>query len=427
MKTTKFLLFFTLLVSTLFYSCSDDEPETDGGATSITLTTNKTVFEYGEYVFVTVKTNEGTTVSSSAEVKLNDEVVNYQSQLLTPGTFTVTATFENLRSNEVVITVNEPPIVTSIVLTSNATNLLAGEEFVFTTMATYSNGDVVDKTDDSTYSVNSTNIANNMYSTNIVGGYTVKSTLDGIESNELAIIVEALGPRFQKHAVIEDYTGTWCGWCPRVMYGIEQVEATTNNAIVVAAHIGDVMQNNYSVSLKNSFGITGYPTAYLDRDVTWNSPEPSNVAQVVNYTIDPSRVGISLEAALSGTEVSLEVSTKFGENYSDDLFLTVFVLEDGVVANQDNYTDYYGGVSVITDFSHSHVLRHSLTNVTGDQIPAGQTTKLNTYVKNFTFTMPTVISNSANVSFVAIVTTADKKVVNARSVHIDASNDFEQN
>ncbi|MEE9348989.1 MAG: Omp28-related outer membrane protein [Flavobacteriaceae bacterium] len=426
MKTIK--LFFILMLSVAFLnSCKDDDPTGDGGGTNaLTITSNKTTYDFDEYAFFTVKTGSGTEVSSLAEVKMNDEVVNYQHQMTTAGTFTVIATYDGVTSNEISVTVNAAPVVTSLEVTAEQNLVLVGEDLIFHTTATYDNGSTVDKTMDSDYFSNNTSIASNVYNTG-VGNYTIKATYDGITSNEISVEVEALGPRFQKHAVIEDYTGTWCGWCPRVAYGIEQVEATTTFAIPVAAHIGDAMQNATSVALKNEFGVTGYPTAKLDRYVDWTYPEPSNVAQVVDLTTDPSRVGVSLNASLSGTSIDLTVNAKFGENYSENVFLTVLVLEDDLFADQDNYTNYYGGVSVLTNFEHDHVLRAALTNVTGDQIPTDQTTKNNVYVKSYSVNVPATISNSAKMSFVAIVSTADKKVINARSVHINASNNFEQN
>ena len=95
------------------------------------------------------------------------------------------------------------------------------------------------------------------------------------------------------------------------------------------------------------------------------------------------------------------------------------------IENQTNYTTYYGGGSTLTNFVHDHVLRHSLTNVTGDVIPSAQATKENTYTKAFSFAVPASISNNANMSFVAMVSREDKSVINARVVHVNQSNDFE--
>jgi len=42
--------------------------------------------------------------------------------------------------------------------------------------------------------------------------------------------------KFQKRVLIEDFTGTWCGYCPRVSYGIDRVMEQTTKAVPVAIH-----------------------------------------------------------------------------------------------------------------------------------------------------------------------------------------------
>jgi aspartate ammonia-lyase len=46
--------------------------------------------------------------------------------------------------------------------------------------------------------------------------------------------------------------------------------------------------------------------------------------------------------------------------------LLVFVLEDGILVDQANYTSYYGGASTIVDFEHNGVLRYVATDIMGD-------------------------------------------------------------
>lgn len=424
MKTIKLILL--LFISTLLLtSCSDDEGPTEE-ALSITLSSSKTTYDFGEYVFFSVKTNTNGDVSSISEIKLNDEVVSHQFVSDNAGTFTAVATYDGVTSNEISITINEPPAVVSLELTTDASSLLVGEQFTFTVAATYDNGEVIDKTEGSTYFIDNAAIDANTYSIDTPGNYVVKATYDGVASNEITVEVEALGSRYQKYAVIEDYTGAWCGWCPRVAYGIEQVEAATNFSIPVAIHNGDTMSNSFTSQMESSFSITGFPTAYLDRDVTWAYPEPSNVNQVVNLTSDPSRVGLALDASLSGSTLNLDIDAKFGENFSNEnIYLTVFLLEDDLIESQTNYTTYYGGGSTLSNFEHDHVLRHSLTNVTGDLIASDQTTKEHLFETNYSIEVPSVISDNTKISFVVMITRQDKSVINARFVHINDSNSLE--
>ena len=53
------------------------------------------------------------------------------------------------------------------------------------------------------------------------------------------------------------------------------------------------------------------------------------------------------------------------------------------IFNQTNYTSYYGGGSVISNFEHNHVLRASLTSLLGNQIPSSELLANNVYETNF--------------------------------------------
>ena len=54
----------------------------------------------------------------------------------------------------------------------------------------------------------------------------------------------------------------------------------TSDAIVVAIHNGDAMQFSQEAAIRQAFNVTGFPTALLNRQERWASPQPSNVNQV---------------------------------------------------------------------------------------------------------------------------------------------------
>jgi len=430
MQKNNFFLFLlvSFLTSSIFLSCSKDDGGDGGGdLSSITVIINKTTFDYAEKGFISVKTSTGADVSTTAEIKLDDEVIGIQYKFLESGTHTLQASYDGIVSNEVTVVVNQPP---TIELSVDRLSNLVGEEFQFSVKAIYPNGTFRDKTTSAVFSINDVEQEENTFTSNISGDFVVKAIFEGLESNELSLFVDDLGPRFQKHVLIEDFTGNRCQYCPRIAYAIEQTEATTDLSVPVAVHAGGyeyVMSNTYSEALLAYFPVSGFPSAFLDGTTEWNYPEPNNVSQVVNMANTPSRVGVSLEASLSGGEISLDINVKFGENYSEDVFLTVFVLEDGIIAEQYNGTSYYGGVHPLTNFEHNHVLRHSLTAVSGDLIPNTNSIKNTVYNKNYSFSIPANIADSTKMTFVAIVSKEDRTVINTRGVVINASNTIEEN
>ncbi|SEB98365.1 Outer membrane protein Omp28 [Tenacibaculum sp. MAR_2009_124] len=259
--------------------------------------------------------------------------------------------------------------------------------------------------------------------------YVIKATYKGVESsNRINAYSEEKGEVFQKFALIEDYTGNWCGWCPRVSYAIEKVSEQTDYIVTVAAHLAnnDPMENDYSRALASAFNVDGFPTAYVDRKDTWTYPEPQNLTQVTKLTENGVPSGIKLTSNVTDTEMKVNVSVKFGNSVRKNLKLTVFALEDGIVLKQANYTDFYGGVDEINDFVHDHVLRHSFTNVLGDAIASSETVKGTIFEKEFKADIPASIDDKTKLSFVAIVSYADTKAsVNARSVKANETNDYQ--
>ena len=70
-----------------------------------------------------------------------------------------------------------------------------------------------------------------------------------------------------------------------------------------------------------------------------------------------------MDSRVEGDGLYLNVKVKMGYSY-DSMKLAVYMLEDGLIYDQRNFTSYYGGADQL-DFVHDDVLRRSLTNVWG--------------------------------------------------------------
>ena len=432
MKYPNPIYFIAILTTLFFFSCSSSE-ETGGTVTpppvstvtSIVLSSDKTSFDEGNSVIFTVKTNLNATVTSESSFKVNGTSISGNTYTPTsPGTYTVVATHSTFTSNQVTLTVNEVATVTSIEITSSELALAIGQVTNFNVVATYSDGTTEDKTADCQYVVNNTIYNGSGYLATEVGAITAKATFSSLSSNEITIQVSdvSLPTTYTKKAIIEDYTGTWCGWCPRVSYAISLVEAETDKVFAVGAHIGDAMENSYSSALDTAFDIPGYPSAFVNREADWDYPEPSNVAQAVNTAQGSTNVGLAVGATLDGSTMNILVSTGFAESVSGTK-IVVFVLEDGILANQANYTSYYGGGSNLSNFEHNHVLRYSATAVLGDDTESGLGLTHKPYSVNLS---SYAVSNVANTAVLAFLTDATGKVVlNAQYTKVNQSTSFD--
>lgn len=432
MKTIKLITIGVAFATFFFFACSTDgnDPDPDPkdvDPTSISLTSNKTSFDLGEKVTFIIKTNLGVDITSKSTLKVNE--TNISGNSYTPnsvGIFTVKATYKALASNELSITANEVISVTSLKITSDVNSIKAGNKVVFTATATLSDGSTIDKTEDSKYFVDGIRIKGNKYIGYQTGEIKVKSTYDSATSNEISIQISQISTpaNFTKKAVIEDYTGTWCGWCPRVSHAIELVEEQTDKVFAVAVHLagGDPMENNYSKALSNAFNITGFPTAFVNRDAEWKYPEPSNISQAVDLAEGTANLGLAINSVLSENTIDIVVSTGFSQDASN-IKLVLFILEGGINYNQSNYTSYYNGANPITSFEHNHVLRYFATNVLGDLTTSTTGIHHKPYSINI---VSAKISNAENVSILAMLVNSTGKIVyNAQLAKINEDIEFD--
>ncbi|WP_298418283.1 Omp28-related outer membrane protein [uncultured Kordia sp.] len=436
MKTKNILKCLVAVCALFVYSCSSDS-DGDGGTTpapggggsaitSITVTASSNSVEVGNAVTFTVKGNDGTDVTSSSTISINNaDITGSSFTASAPGTYTVKATYEQLTSVQLFIEVTAGPI-TALRVESATTSIKVGDTADFTVIGTDALGNEYTITSDASLSVNGTAITGNRFMATQMGDLTVVATKDAITSDDFMVAVtgETAPGTFAKNALIEDYTGTWCGWCPRVAYAIELVEAQSDRVFVNAVHSGDPMANSYGATLDNIYVTSGYPTAVLNRDVDWTYPEPSNVAQATNLATGTTTSGLSINSLLKGNQLDVYVSTAFAAN-APGAKLVVMILEDGIVASQANYTSYYGAADPISQFVHNHTLRHSITNVLGDAIPniAGGT-------KNeevFSIPVPSTVNNANEMSILALIVAADGKVLNVNGAHVGVDKDFQAN
>jgi Outer membrane protein Omp28 len=323
------------------------------------------------------------------------------------------------------------PSANGVILTADRSATAVNETITFTAKDN-SNADL---TADTQFYVDGTPIEGNTYTSAAVGNYTVTASYLGESSAALVVrFHDGSETNFVKRLLVEDYTGTWCGYCPRVAWGIELLHAQTENFVPVSIHRPSSNPNssvydpyNYDTSeLEDVINVPGYPKGMLNRMTQWNFPEPDNLSQAIALTQGENpRLGLALTPVVSNGTISLDVNVKFSNNFSG-LKLVVYVLENGLLYEQHNYTDYYDSVDVIEDFDHNHVLRGVLTPLLGETIDASQTVINNVYTKSYNVSVPATVNNASNIEFVAFVVDASGKALNVRKATTGDVQDFEE-
>jgi hypothetical protein len=322
--------------------------------------------------------------------------------------------------------------VESIILTADSSVKITGEPITFT--VTSNSGNPL--TDVATIMIDGTAIQGNTFTSETVGTFQAKASYLGVESDPVTISFhDGSEINFVKRVLIEDYTGTWCGYCPRVAYGIEQAKLQSDKIVAVAIHrpssiVADPVYDPYNfepaAELEATLSAEGYPKGFLNRMTQWDFPEPDNIAQVIALTQGENpKLGLAMNSTVTGGNISIDVKTMFSKDFSN-LKLVVYVLENGLIYDQHNYTTYYNGDDIIVDFEHNHTLRATLTPILGEAINNSETATGNTYTRTFNVPMPTNVANAANIEFVAFIVDENGNAINVRKATPGENQDFEE-
>lgn len=336
------------------------------------------------------------------------------------GTYDVVATYGPLTSNTVSITVNPP---TSLTLETSLTSCFVTESTAVTVSDNFGN----DVTSSSDITVGGAVMAANPHTFASAGSFDFTAGYYGLTSN--TVTVNAVASTHTTKVMVEDYTGTWCGYCPRLAYKIDELAVADARVVPVALHSESSSHplNYPDVSiLESAYSISGYPTGKINRTITWNETD----SHVLSQLDDIKPLGLAIDSNISGSTLSVTAKVHYDIDVTDAHKLVVYVLEDDLFYDQVNYMNgdssspWYGAGDPIVGFEHDNVVRTTLTNVLGDAIPGGETVMGNTFTQDFNYTIPGGYA-AANLELVACVVDSTGKVVNAQLVHAGSDQAFD--
>jgi hypothetical protein len=167
-----------------------------------------------------------------------------------------------------------------------------------------------------------------------------------------------------KKVILEDFTGTWCGWCPEGTVLLESLEATNPTTFfAVASHNGDGLQVPEGAAIDAALSVSSYPNGAVDRFKfptnstipmgrgSWNSMVSTRLASTPiagvsfsNQYFDPNTDSFF---------VDLNVVFVSNPNAGVPLTMNLYLLEDSIPATGNNIQHNYstavqGGTQVRT-------------------------------------------------------------------------------
>jgi hypothetical protein len=232
-----------------------------------------------------------------------------------------------------------------------------------------------------------------------LGTFTISAKKGSMPSVSKPLIVTPKSPSpFTQKILVEDATGAWCQYCPRVAYALEEYKATNPNCISVGIHGGsgtDPYKFRYYSSYNSRFGITAYPSAILNRSREWGELS-SELDQALRAW---APLGLAINSSVNGNDITGTVKVKFNVTTDKPMKYVIALVENGLVYPQVNYYAPQYGPNPISNFVHNGVLRKTATDLFGDPISVDAQVKGN--ILEIPFQM-TLTGNTATGTFTAV-------------------------
>jgi hypothetical protein len=276
--------------------------------------------------------------------------------------------------------------------------------------------------------VDGVEISGSKFTASKEGDYEVYCTYKELKSNSVTFkVVGSSNPpeTFRTNVLVEDYTGAWCGYCPRVAFKLDKLWKSTdekitplaihdNNGMVGADpfHFTKVSELKAKFWLRVPEAQRGYPLVMYNRKEKWYEDDKT----LTDLIAIPSNLGLALESSIDGRKLSLKVKVKFGIDFSD-LKLVVYLTEYGLKAPQRTYGDLGYGEGTdgyLTDFVHDNVLRASISSLFGDAIDASSLKKGNIFEKSYSYDIPAAY-DLENLEIKAFVVDKEDISINSRN------------
>lgn len=260
------------------------------------------------------------------------------------------------------------------------------------------------------------------------------SSCDKIDPNDYLIFGGASGTWYEggegvadhtQRAFLEKYTGIRCVNCPDADVTIHTaMEKYGEDLIVVGVH-----GSNYFGAPINGFdprcedGRTwlnellgaeaALPSALLMRNISDKfSPIANFDARIDAVLAQSPAVAVAVSSTLEGNTASIMVNLEFLQDVSDDLSLTLFLMEDGVIGPQKHTAGEY------EEYEHNHILRDVITDIWGIDVPTGNTAGTKRFVQ-ISYPVENAEWNTSNCKVVAFVgKKSDKSILNAAETRL---------
>ena len=167
-------------------------------------------------------------------------------------------------------------------------------------------------------------------------------------NNCLTKSIVAVSSQVDKYVVIEENTGTWCGYCPRGTVAMDNLHNNEPKAIEIAIHDNDPMEVDfYNTMARISFpNFIGFPNTAVDRVY---GEDPKDVSTDVNkrkVIFPPASVSFD-EVNVQGNTITVKPRITMVANMTGNYGIAVVITEDSVKGTGPSWLqlNYYSSAS----------------------------------------------------------------------------------
>lgn len=228
-----------------------------------------------------------------------------------------------------------------------------------------------------------TQVTLNIPAINEKGNYSLQTKVvkvNGVTNEDAAIDgftpVVVLNTVPKHRAVLEEYTGFWCGWCPRGFVALEKLaELYPDEYVLMSYHNEDELEIMPSANYPSY--VAGFPSAWIDRvqdvDPYYGSGENNfgieNDLAARNQVFGCADIDFTSKLSEDGNQVIVNTKVTFPYDITDNQFMLSYALvEDGLTDPSWSQSNYYSGDSGVEDFQAFYEAGSSVTGLTFNDV-----------------------------------------------------------
>ncbi len=245
-----------------------------------------------------------------------------------------------------------------------------------------------------------------------------------------------------KNAVLEEYTGIYCGYCPDGHLIASTLKSNNPGRVVlVNIHEGGYatpsgndpdFRTSWGAALASDAGVSAYPTGTVNRHLFSGSALAMSrgawvsSSETIMNEVSPVNIGATSSYNSGTGELTIDVEAYYTSNSATATnYLNVVLIQDSLLGPQSGGTSYNPTNYVGSDYVHSHMLRDMVTGQWGD--PISTTTQGSLYTNQYVYTPPTDINglpvDISNCHLAIYISESQQEIYTGISIEADGGSD----